>query len=687
MRVLSLVLLSFAMSAALAAPVLTRAPITYVLDYGSKHLGYNQWVADTIAAKPQLLHLGKDVVMTHNWGPIQALGGENQAYGKGDSVRRLTLEETKQRRDGLTDMVRRLHAGGVTMVMPYICAMTIGGDPDKRTGFWEFYDHWDEYAGEFKLGPRPAEDPITWLQVEPDGKPHFFYRLTDGKYPPYEPNIRYAVCMNNPHWRYWSEQVTRMCAEVGYDGVFVDNAGSQRCYCRYCQQAFGEWLKARYHGRPKDYYAGQPILLTDDLKQGLAAVDSRRFWADSFSKHLMALKAAGEKVRQPFYVFPNGGESRPEHVWGGYMPVDYLMFERSLGDFGTNPGMAGRRIVRDIKLRHMNNNIFENKLTQCAGGNVRPLLLTRGGYPALNPDWDLNPDAAALGMAESAAYGNGGGFLIRPDYATFGDVLRQYRGFFEREAALYEGNWGYAQVQLACFPYQKMYGNLPHISRVRSLTDALGECHVLFDYNTRWPGFHFPELQQYRLIILPDVKYMDVGWADQLVQYLKAGGKAIIVGENATMGAELPRPQISPFASLTQDGRMHTLGQGQYVSCALPPNGKQLWAILGQLGLQDLALCPPDANQHVRFNAFARADGKTLYFHVLNYDVPLGATARLEHPREGLKLRLPLPPGASVKRAVVHDPDKAEAAKVEIGADGTVALPPLRVYEVVEVGL
>ncbi len=687
MRVLSAVLLCVAMSAAWAAPVLTRAPITYVLDYGGKHLGHDQWVADTIAARPQLLHLGKDVVMTHNWGPIQALGGENQAYGKGDSVRRLTLEETKQRRAGLTDMVRRLHDGGVTMVMPYICAMTIGGDPDKRTGFWEFYDHWGEYAGEFRLGPRPADDPITWLQVEPDGKPHFFYRLTDGKYPPYEPNIRYAVCMNNPHWRYWSEQVTRLCAEVGYDGVFVDNAGSQHCYCRYCQVAFQEWLKARYHGRPKDYYAGQPILLTDDLKQGLAAVDSRRFWADSFSKHLMALKAAGEKAHQPFYVFPNGGESRPEHVWGGYMPVDFIMFERSVGDFGTNPGMAGRRIVRDIKLRHMNHNIFENKLTQAAGGNERPLLLTRGGYPALNPDWDLNVDAAALGMAESAAYGNGGGFLVRPDYATFGDVLRQYRGFFERKTPLYEGNWSYAQVQLACFPSQKMYGNLPHISRVRSLTDALGECHVLFDYNTRWPGFHFPELQQYRLIILPDVKYMDVGSADQLIQYLKAGGKAIIVGENATMGAELPRPQTSPFASLPQDGRMHTLGQGQYVSCALPPNGKQLWAILGQLGLQDLALCPPEANQHVRFNAFAKADGKTLYFHVLNYDVPLGTTARLEHPREGLKLRLPLPPGASAKRAAVHDPDKAEAAKVEIGAGGTVALPPLRVYEVVEVGL
>jgi hypothetical protein len=674
-------------TAALAAPVPTRAPVTYVLDYGSKHLGHDQWIADTIAARPQLLHLGKDVVMTHNWGPIQALGGENQAYGKGDHVRRLTVAETQQRMAGLTDMVRRLHEGGVTMVMPYICAMTIGGHPERRTGFWEFYDHWDEYAAAFKLGPRPPEDPITWLQVQPDGQPVFFYRLTDGKYPPYEPNLRYAVCMNNPNWRYWSEQVTRLCAEVGYDGVFVDNAGSQRCFCKYCQEQFQAWLKVRYHGDPKSTYMSQPILLTNDLQQGLAAVDSRRFWGDSFSRHLMALKAAGEKVRRPFYVFPNGGESRPEHVWGGYMPVDFIMFERSIGEFGTNPGLAGRRIVRHIRLQHVNDNIFENKLTQCAGGNERPLMLTRGGYPRTNPDWDLNPDSAALGMAESAAFGNGGGFLIRPDYQEFGDVLRQYRAFFEQKAPLYEGNWGHAQVMLACFPVQKLYDHPSHLSRVRSLTEAALGCHLLFDYNTRWPGFHFPELRQYSLIILPDVKFMDAGEADQLLQYLRAGGKALLVGENATVGAELLRPQTSPFAPLTQDGQVHALGQGQYVSCALPPNGRQLWEILGQLGLQHLALLPPEANAHVRFNAFAKLDGQTLYLHVLNYDVPLGTTARLTTPREGLRVRLPLPPGAKVRQALVHDPDIKQPQALTVAADGAMSLPPLRVYQIIEVKL
>ncbi len=667
--------------------VLTRAPVTYVLDYGGNHLGNERWLAETIAARPQLLHLGKDVVMTHNWGPIQALGGENQAYGKGEHIRRLSMAETRERMRALQEMIRRLHEGGVTWIMPYICAMTIGGHPERRTGFWEFYDHWEEYAAEFKLGPRPEEDPVTWLQIEPDGQPHFFYSLTEGKYPPYEPNIRYACCMNNPHWRYWSEQVVRLCAEVGYDGVFVDNAGSQRCFCRYCQDAFAEWLKQKYKNNLEKVYP-QPLPgLTNNPRDGRAAVDSRLFWADTVKRHLLALKAAGEKIRRPFFVFPNGGEGCPEHVWEAYPPVDFLLFERSFGTFGTHPGRTRRRIVANIWLSHINDNIFENKLTQCVGDNVRPIMLTRDGYPITNPDWDLNPDAAALGMAESAAFSNGGGFCVRPNYEIFGDVLRQYRAFFERNASLYEGNESYAQILLACFPLQRLYNHPRHINSVRELTKALADCHLLFDYGPRTTEWNMSQIQRYALVILADVKYMSVSVAQQWLQYIRAGGKALIVGENATCSPDTLLPQESPFKTLQQDGQAHALGRGQYVCRALSPNCQQLWEILGQLGLQKLALMPPDANRHVRFNAFRKREGKSLYVHVLNYEVPLGISARVETAQEGLHIRLPLPPGAQIRQAIMHDPEQTQSYPVFAAPDGALTLPPLRIYQLLELRL
>jgi hypothetical protein len=60
----------------------TVPPFTYILDYGPQHIHSPEYIERIAAAPPTLLHLGKDVPLTHNWGPIQALGGENQAYGK-----------------------------------------------------------------------------------------------------------------------------------------------------------------------------------------------------------------------------------------------------------------------------------------------------------------------------------------------------------------------------------------------------------------------------------------------------------------------------------------------------------------------------------------------------------------------------------------------------------------------------
>ena len=227
----------------------TQPPVTYVLDYGSHHLeDLDGYVAQVALAPPTILHLGKDVVMSHNWGPIAGVGGENQAGGKGDAIRRLTPAETRRRFADLERMVSGLHGVGVRWVMPYICSITLGGSHIRRTGFWEFYDHWDEYL-EFGLPPRPELDPADWMQRNPDGSMKATYGVRPDKdefYPPYEPNMRYAACVNNPGWRTWIDTVARLIAAVGYDGAFIDNGGTQECYCRFCQAKYQDWLRGRY---------------------------------------------------------------------------------------------------------------------------------------------------------------------------------------------------------------------------------------------------------------------------------------------------------------------------------------------------------------------------------------------------------------------------------------------------------
>ena len=89
--------------------------------------------------KPDVLHLGKDVPFTHNWGPIAGWGGENQWCGKTPEdkkayQRRLSPAELREKIKAIKAMVERLHASGVDEVMPYVGAMTVAGDWERRTG-------------------------------------------------------------------------------------------------------------------------------------------------------------------------------------------------------------------------------------------------------------------------------------------------------------------------------------------------------------------------------------------------------------------------------------------------------------------------------------------------------------------------------------------------------------------------
>jgi hypothetical protein len=101
---------------------------------------------------------------------VAGTGGENQAYGKGEDIRRISPDELREKMKALKHFTGEMHRVGVKLVMPYICTKTIGGDHSKRTGLWEFYDHWNEYRA-LGLGPRPQTDPRQWLQTTPDGKP------------------------------------------------------------------------------------------------------------------------------------------------------------------------------------------------------------------------------------------------------------------------------------------------------------------------------------------------------------------------------------------------------------------------------------------------------------------------------------------------------------------------------------
>ena len=670
----------------------TSLPFTYVLDYGSKHLGNPEYVPTVATAPPVLLHLGKDVPFNHGWGPVQALGGENQAYGKGKHIRRILPDEVARRIVGLREMVDGLHRSGVRWITPYICAMTVNGDADRRSGFWEFYDHWAEYRG-VGLGPRPASDPLDWLQRDASGALRRYYGYKDGYYPPFETNHRYSACWRAPGWRAWLGEVVRFAARCGFDGVFVDNGTSQRCQCSRCLAAFRQHLAERHPAADARRRFGTDTFAEvafPEKGDAVLAAEVNRFWCESVRAQLAELKQVGSReLGREFIVFPNGG--RPSFIQRGLIDSDFVMFEKSHGDYGTHPGLVFSPLFEGVTLRAYNDNVFEHKFVQCLRGRVRPIILSRPGYPRRLSWLMLNPNAARLGLAECGAFSGGGGFLFRSSFGVYHDALNQYRRFFETHPDLYAGLDTLASTAVLAFPEQSWLGNPAHMSAVHGATDALTGGHVLFDYVSE-SHLEVGVLSRYSAVVAPEVRVMSDEQLRVLGEYVTGGGHAIVVrGLGGLDDALREREQAGGLRAAVRglaEGEHASLGRGRVT---LLEDVAGVPAVLGA-GCRVLS-CPDRAlGRRVKVNAFCDAPGrpKKLVLHVVNYSVPLGVEAAPPEEVDGIRVRLPLPAGAKVTAVTAYSPDRDAGVLLRVGDEGgakEVALPRLRIYEVVEVEL
>ena len=668
----------------------TSLPVTYVLDYGSKHLGHDEYIQAVSTAPPALLHLGKDVPLNHGWGPVRALGGENQAYGSGDCIELISPSELRQRITDLRGMVDQLHASGVRYVTPYICAMTVNGDDSKRSGFWSFYDRWNEYLA-LGLADRPASDPREWLQRTPDGAVLRYYRYKDGYYPPFKTNHRYAACWRAEGWRTWLGEVVRFAARCGYDGVFVDNGTSQRCQCPRCLSAFRAYL--RQHVTP----AQLRTILGNAAPESVAFPTSSgtplhaemlRFWCASLREQMAVLKAIGTKeLGRDFVIFPNGG--RPGYIQRALRDTDFVMFEKSTGDYGTHPGMVRSPVFDTVRVKAFNDNVFELKFVQCLRRRVRPIILTRAGYPKRRPWLMLNPDAARLGMAECAAFSGGGGFLLRPYFDIYHDPLNEYRRFFEQNPHLFVGLQSCAETAVIVFPEQGWHGNPAHVASAKAMTRLLTEHHTLFDHVSE-ERFEPVTLEAYRTVVAPEVQVLSTAQIATLRMFVRGGGRLAVIGEFASRdqaGGERPAPAEGWAAWLQDDAAAGRASARGTVTCFA--DSETAAAVLGEtssvLHCADAAL-----GTHAKVNAFRTPAGEStprLLYHVVNYNVPLGVEPEAPIAVHGLSLRIAEPEGSNVRHARGYAPGeepqilrvRREAGRVEV------MLPALRIYRVVEI--
>lgn len=687
-------------------PTSAIPPVTYVLDYGP-HLGNEVAMRDVERWPPDHLHLGKEVAFTHNWGPIAGHYGENQFSGRTDEEReaflkRLTPAGVRERIAALREMNRRFHEAGVKVVTVYISANTIGGHHERRTGLWDFYDHWDEYS-EFDLGSRPEVDPATWMQMGLDGKIFRHYTYEGDYYPSYKPHHRYAACHSNPHWNAWLGKVTAWCIKCGYDGVFVDNAGSQRCYCDYCQTGFREWVGSRY--TPEEVRELFGVASVDDVRLAVGKdeidlpwVETKRFWVEVIRRQQALIRAAGEAVigKGKFYLFPNGGCVQSNKVRLGYADCDWIMYENSwsyIGAYGTHAGTVVPPPDVELKRKTLQHNIFDYKYTQCLGRRVRPIVLTRTGEPNGATWLEQNPTSAYLALAEGSAFGPGGGCTVADSYTEpVGKVRQQFRRFFEERADLFLGARSCAEIGLVVssdhifYEAQGYYAfETPHLrDGVTPLVAEFAQRSVLFDFLLE-DDLATRDLSGYRVVVAPLLTYLDPDQAGGLRRYVEGGGYLALIGPPPSRTMKL-RP-----LDLSLSG-----GSGKVIRFpAVPDAGLLAGDSLDSKAIAERVhpvMLDQSDDRCIAANSFVtEQEGvpKSLLLHLVNYRVPLGRGAPSPTRIDRVTARIPLPSGRGISGVTLFEPDQAPVDATWEIADGflTIRVSDFWIYKVCRVSL
>ncbi len=647
----------------------TQVPYTHILDYGTD-IFTDDYLASLEVGPPYLITHHQLTVSHPYFGPMCDL--TRIRAGEPEMSAAEAVEEYRRHREQVAEYIRRAHDIGVQVVTSYVCMMTTGGEPDRRLGIWRFWDNWDAFR-EFNLPPRP-EDPINWQQRRPDGSEHHFYRK---EHAAYAPMFRYSNCVNNPNWQAYVRWIIEEAARAGLDGVFVDNAGSQRCYCEYCRAGFDGWLRERYTADEIEDLFGGDTGMAEDLSVGdLRCAETRLFWQESIHDELARIRDWGAAIHGSFFVYPNGLHGRPHFMATRFRDADLGMDENSSGAFGGNPGVARRHVVAGLYMQHVNTDMLTYRAAVGIGARCRASNMAYAGYPKRDdPNLGPNANVGVLGLAEAAGLGGGGSALMyRPaTHPWMADVRAMMNDFFARNADLYAGRYPWGQVAIFAPVLPGYFGDNSTWSTAGQALETLSGQGLLVDLLTE-NTFSPEALARYAMVVVPGVRIMSDTQMQALTDYAREG-TLVIVGEDAAVrdrfGRERPdaaRQALLDAADAVAVGSLSDLT----VEMPTPLRADGVAPLVRFAAYVDDWSAPTD-----------------LTVHCVNYDVDIGTARERVGSVEDLRLTIPLPPHTTAAGATLKAPGAEDLDLPVTGGDGVavVTIPRLDVYAFVHIPL
>lgn len=558
--------------------------------------------------------------------------------------------------------------------------------PEKGQIEWlRFYhESWDSYAD--YIGPKPQDDPTSWITVRPDGSFPFY------RYAPYGEKVGRGFetwgCPNNPDYVRMMEGRIRAQAETGIDGSYVDwtQIAGGTCYCRFCKEAFIRFLKEEFPPQSAlvKYGTSDYDRIVLPQKRGDAFwMEWLMFRGRTVARFHERLRTEARKVNPHFMISGNvfGGfgygpiayDAAGNMEWLGEVD-DFLYSEiQEFLDSAPRRDENGTRITNSPALK------FLSAATRGKPVIVYATEITPPIFP--NPGEEVLSAMARINIAEAVA----NHCVFREKRMTPPGATEIYRFLAGNERRLVgSGLSSNVAVLASLHPYLADQPSFA-FSLSRVLSDV-GIGHVMIlekDILER-------RTQGIELIVVPHVALLSSAVQDSLAAFVRSGGTLVLLGACGSRdewNVPVTDPALGRLFGSGFPGEAKTaeVGSGKaiYIPLEFPESGflipmkakgefttfgptmadlfpdipegytrgridSSLYRILVDVSLQLPEMLSGAVNginaafPYLEMTTMANPEKKAVLFHLVNYDVTLDGVLT---PARDVQIRVVLPEG------------------------------------------
>ena len=366
----------------------------------------------------------------------------------------------------------------------------------------------------------------------------------------------HKMCMSSPYLDYLVKQIEEVCNNYDADGIFLDIAGVQPCYCQNCIAK-------------REELGLNPYDENDVLKHAEMV----------YKRYAEKTRAAVDKYKPNLSLFHNGG-----HIRQG---------RRDLVNYNTHLELES------LPTGGWGYDHFPFSARYCQGLGVDYLGMTGKFHGSWGEFGGFkHPNALRFEVALAAANGAkcSVGDQLSPsgemDMVTYDLIGSAYSELEEKEEWLDNVE---SVADIAIISPEAYVGDLSTGQMTKVDDSGSGVCRIMLEGKYLFDVIDFEsDLSKYKVIILPDVIRADTDFAKRLREFCDCGGKVLATGKSAlyensnefclNLGAE--RIKENPYKPdyFRPLEKIKDMGDTGYIMYG---NGEKIRCIGNELGIRE----------------------------------------------------------------------------------------------------